>query len=143
VASDHEIAATVLELWRSLPESPKWPAVEWIRFCEPDLATLGSETTGELFAVLCLSRRRVLDTYEFTVDDVERRKWRQVWVKYAGADKFHEAYYRLSEQGKCDIMEHCRVFEEWMRLGRPADIDGFIIARANVGPDGKGGEALN
>lgn len=50
-------------------------------------------------------------------------------------DEFYDAYDRLSEEGKCDSpggMEYTRVRDEWVRAGRPADIESFIIRRANA-----------
>ena len=53
-------------------------------------------------------------------------------------DAFDRTYQRLSELGACDAVfgrEHARVWREWVDAGRPADIEAFIRARANVGPD--------
>ena len=51
---------------------------------------------------------------------------------------FNEVWSRLSDQGVCDGdegAEHRRVKSEWVRSGKPADIEAFIRRRANVGPD--------
>lgn len=48
--------------------------------------------------------------------------------------KFHEAYERLSEDGRCDSpdgAEYERVLAEWREAGCPDTIDEFIGARAN------------
>lgn len=50
---------------------------------------------------------------------------------------FYRAYERLAEEGKCDAAggrEYQRVRQEWKDAGRPDDMDGFIIKRANVSP---------
>ncbi len=50
---------------------------------------------------------------------------------------FWRACHRLSSAGHCDSIvgaESRRVFGEWIDAGRPAEIDTFIIERANTPP---------
>jgi hypothetical protein len=52
--------------------------------------------------------------------------------------RFQETWERLAEQGKCDGfggMEYRRVRKEWAAAGKPADVEAFIIERANIGPE--------
>lgn len=59
---------------------------------------------------------------------------------------FFAVYLRLSHMGRCDApggVEYERVLREWHASGSPACVDQFIVARANAGPDGRGGEQRN
>ncbi len=50
---------------------------------------------------------------------------------------FYETYNRLSTVGVCDGaggMECRRVYREWLKAGKPQDIEAFIKWRANIGP---------
>lgn len=78
---------SVMALWQSLPEAAMWGRVERIRQCmqEPELVLLfGPEAEGELYAVLDVEMRRVVEMDEFPCCEIEKRDW----VDVAKGDAF-------------------------------------------------------
>lgn len=73
-------AADVLVTWNNLEDSRGWGFVEYINQCVelPELFMLGSNSTGEVFAVLKMWEGRIVDCDEFDSDAVEGHTWIKV-----------------------------------------------------------------
>jgi hypothetical protein len=62
------------------------------------------------------------------------------------AEIFRLAYERLATSGRCDCYggaESRRVWRDWEAAGYPQPVEHFIVARANIGPDGDGPASMN
>jgi hypothetical protein len=70
----------ILELWSTLPEAKKWSAAEFATRCveRPDVVSVHSHTTGEIFEVLSLAERRVLSEEEFSSELLQTLTWQEI-----------------------------------------------------------------
>jgi hypothetical protein len=56
------------------------------------------------------------------------------WWRRQQRDKFDNWWRQLAVRGSCDALggrEYCRVYREWVAMGRPPDVRAFILESAN------------